>query len=190
MPNTIGAASRKQNRNRQLDKLKEISANIFDAHFVTPNIIIKEDNFAQQWDQVITRLSEILGKLKDYKYAYNCAVNKAISYIEIHQLNTDIPSYLVTQKAQKTLRTKEWLSKAWAFNASYIEWFKNLSHQQLNNPEELYKSLILSFICHSGHCCVFRFIRSLISELSDHLKSLFSLKLIFTLSDRIDPVFS
>ena len=38
--------------------------------------------------------------------------------------------------------------------------------------------------------CVFRFIRSLISELSDHLKSLFSLKLIFTLSDRIDPVFS
>ncbi|MBM7072018.1 site-specific integrase [Shewanella sp. 202IG2-18] len=152
MASSIGTVARKKARNKQLDKIKTIAIQVFEEHIESNQVKVDESNFNQQWEIVTSRLAEILGKLKDYKFAYNCVVNQAKRYIENAGLKIDIPTYLVTQKAPRILRTKQWLTRAWQFNKYYKSWFRRISVSYLKDPENLFCSLVMSFICHSGHC--------------------------------------
>ncbi len=152
MTNNIGADHRHKERIRQIEKIKTLARRIFTKEFPNPDIAPSNTLFLKKWASITTALEKSFGSIRDYKLAFNHLVHLIEKHKKVNGWMISSPTYLFTQKAEKQLRTREWLQQAWAFQYVYQSWFNTLNKSHLDTPEKCYQALMLSFMCQSGHC--------------------------------------
>lgn len=152
MTNNIGADYRHKERIRQIEKITTLARRIFTKEFPNPEIAPSNTLFLKKWASITTVLEKSFGSIRDYKLAFNHLVNLIENHRTDNGWKVSAPTYLFTQKAEKQLRTKDWLQQGWAFQHVYQSWFNGLTESPPDTPAKCYQALMLSFMCHSGHC--------------------------------------
>lgn len=149
----IGVQGRKDQRLHQKNKITKSALRILAKEFPNPSNIPSHETFTKKWTTITRSMNKSFGSIRDYRAAFNTIVHTIEGYRKEYQWNISAPSYLFTQKEKKQLRNEAWLKRAWAFQSSYQIWFENIGKtQRTDSVEQCYQALMLSFMCHSGHC--------------------------------------
>lgn len=142
-------------RNKKIERIKKKSRDILIKEFPNPENRALQIEFEQKWTVIINSLNNTFGSLRDYKIALNHLVNNIKDYKEALGWDINIPTYLITHKPDKQLCSALWIKQAWAFQYSYQSWFDSyIQSVSADTVEQCYQALMLSFMCHSGHCNV------------------------------------
>lgn len=140
-------------RNSAIRKVKKEAQKILIKEFPNPENKPEWELFIKKWAAITDSLNGTFGSFRDYKIAFNHLVNTIEHYRETFGWSISVPTYLFIHKPEKQLRTGEWLKQAWALQHSYQSWFNDyINSTEENSAEQLYQALMLSFMCHSGHC--------------------------------------
>ncbi|MCW3172899.1 tyrosine-type recombinase/integrase [Shewanella subflava] len=165
MSKLIGKEARQQRRNRHqnnvLKKAKERSEKYFPSGANLP----PSENIESIWLELTEDLTKIFRSQVDFKRAFN----HCIALIKEKQSEINIPSYLITQKAESSIYTQTFIQDGLAFTWHYTHWFDNLSNnRKSNNIVDAYRDIIMSFICHSG-CLNHHLLKALSNQLNGTL---------------------
>lgn len=165
MSKCIGKDARQQQRNRHqnnvLKKAKELSEKYFPSGANLP----PPENIESSWLELTEDLTKVFRSQVDFKRAFN----HCIALIKEKQSEINIPSYLITQKAESSIYTQTLIQDGFAFTLHYTHWFDNLSNNgKSNNIADAYRDIIMSFICHSG-CLNHHLLKALSNQLNGSL---------------------
>ena len=150
---SIGTEARESNRLKTIERVKRHTQQLLDKYFPNPSNRPTPELFESNWLKFIGELEKTFGTQRDYRLAFNAAIRTVKRYQEQFCWKVSPPSFLVTHKEPTQLRTFPWLKDAWAVHRFYEEWFNNgLLSKKLHEPADIYQSLILSLIFHSGQC--------------------------------------
>ena len=143
MSKCIGKDARQQQRNRHqnnvLKKAKELSEKYFPSGANLPPL----ENIESSWLELTEDLTKVFRSQVDFKRAFN----HCIALIKEKQSEINIPSYLITQKAESSIYTQTLIQDGFAFTLHYTHWFDNLSNNgKSNNIADAYRDIIMSFI--------------------------------------------
>ncbi|WP_046209603.1 MULTISPECIES: tyrosine-type recombinase/integrase [Vibrio] len=168
----IGLEARSKNRLKQIERVKNKARQLFEKQFPNPSHIPTQDNFHDKWMLYLSDITETFGAHKDYRRAFNWAVKQVLSYQEQYNWKVTPPSYIVTNKPPKQLRTLEWMQRAWRVHNFYQHWYQQLLSKPVDDQAQSFCNVVLSFIFHSGHCtpCVVKAFIEYISGKSLALK--------------------
>ena len=148
----IGVKAREKDRNNEMQRVL-VRANKIVDDFLPVDVILHQADFLLQWEKMEDRLRATFGEARDFKLAFNRAVNIVESYRKKHQWQVSAPAYLFTSKPEKQTKNINWLHMAWAFEQEYRAWYEHFIKQPPVNRtiEQQFQALLLSFMCHSGH---------------------------------------
>ncbi len=123
-------------------------------------------NLFDIWTKIENELQFKFTNMREYRRSFNYAVRFVENYRKKYGLNESIPSYLITLKSEKQTKNRKWQHAAWAFELQYNQWFNDFIASPPNDLEidKHFQALVLSFICHSGHCCerlIYEFVHTL-----------------------------
>ncbi|MGR5144353.1 tyrosine-type recombinase/integrase [Photobacterium sp. DNB23_23_1] len=150
---SIGIEARESKRLKTIENVKRHTQQLLDKHFPNPNNRPSPELFEDKWLKLIAELEKTFGTQRDYRLAFNSAIRTVKRYQDQFRWKVSPPSFLVTHKEPTQLRTLPWLKAAWAVHSFYVEWFNNvLLSKKLQNPADIYQSLLMSLIFHSGQC--------------------------------------
>lgn len=153
MSKEIGVKARKQNRNDEIRRVLARASKIVD-NFLPVERPLQQIEFLAQWEKMEEKLRETFGEARDFKLAFNRAVNTVENYRKKHNWQVSAPAYLFTAKPEKQTKNINWIRTAWAFDQEYRGWYENFITQPPveRTIEQHFQALMLSFICHSSHC--------------------------------------
>ncbi|KPU82447.1 hypothetical protein JI57_04060 [Psychromonas sp. PRT-SC03] len=153
MSKEIGVKARKQNRNDEIRRVLARASKIVDD-FLPVERPLQQIEFLAQWEKMEERLRETFGEARDFKLAFNRAVNTIENYRKKQNWQVSAPAYLFTAKPEKQTKNINWVRTAWAFEQEYRGWYENfITHPPSERTiEQHFQALMLSFMCHSGHC--------------------------------------
>jgi len=148
---SIGVEGRELHRKNKRANAILKSIELFNNHFNSDSPPSSKSEFDEKWNLVFTDLSTICDSIRIFRACFNNLIN------HVRHLNWEyeLPTCLVTHKLPPPLRSKEWTQYAWAIDDYHSQWFKSLGkYNNLQSAEQLYQAVLLSFICHSGHCAL------------------------------------
>jgi len=153
MSKEIGVKARRKNRNDEIRRVLARASKIVDD-FLPVERPLQQPEFLPQWDKMEERLRDTFGESRDFKLAFNRAVNTVENYRKKHNWQVSAPAYLFTAKPEKQTKNINWLHTAWAFEQEYRGWYDDFIKQPpaKRSIEQHFQALLLSFMCHSGHC--------------------------------------
>ncbi|MGR5064065.1 tyrosine-type recombinase/integrase [Photobacterium sp. DNB22_13_2] len=150
---SIGSEARESNRLKNIESVKRYTQLLLDKHFPNPSNRPSPELFEDKWLKFIGELEKTFGTQRDYRLAFNTAIRRVQRYREQYCWKVSPPSFLVTHKEPTQLRTLPWLKAAWAVHSFYEEWFNIvLLCKKQRDTADIYQSLILSLVFHSGQC--------------------------------------
>ncbi|WP_299018088.1 tyrosine-type recombinase/integrase [uncultured Photobacterium sp.] len=153
---SIGIEARESNRLKTIENVKRHTLQLLDKYFPNPRNQPTPELFENSWLKFISELEKTFGTQSDYRQAFNTAIRTVKRYREQFRWKVSPPTFLVTHKEPTQLRTLPWLKAAWAVHSFYEEWFNNgLLSKKLHDPTDIYQSMILSLIFHSGQCSAY-----------------------------------
>lgn len=148
----IGVDARHKNRLNQIERVDKKARQVFSKYFPNPEHIPQQESFWKKWGQFIDEITNTFGQFRDYRRAFNLGVKNVLDYRKHYHWTVNPPSYIVTHKSPKPLRTLSWMQLAWQGYAFYQSWyFDDLCAHTAQSKEQAFRHLILSFIYHSGH---------------------------------------
>ncbi|WP_418642346.1 tyrosine-type recombinase/integrase [Vibrio chaetopteri] len=148
----IGVEARRKNRLNQIERVNQKAQQVFEKYFPNPVIVPKPERFYDKWAKFIDEITNTFGRIGDYRRAFNIGVKNVLSYQKLHNWKVNPPSYIVTKKSPKPLRTLDWMQSAWKGYEFYQHWYYDeLLKSPAQSKEQAFRNLILSFIYHSGH---------------------------------------
>jgi hypothetical protein len=153
MSKGIGVKARKKNRNDEMRRVLTKASKIVDD-FLPVERPLKQAEFLPQWEKMGEMLRKTFGEARDFKLAFNRAVNTVENYRKKHNWQVSAPAYLFTAKPEKQTKNINWVRTAWAFEQEYRGWYESFIKQPPaeRSIEQHFQALVLSFMCHSGHC--------------------------------------
>ncbi len=153
MSKEIGVKARRKNRNDEIHRVLVRASKIVDD-FLPVERPLQQSIFLLQWENMEEMLRKTFGEARDFKLAFNRAVNTVENYRKKQNWQVSAPAYLFTAKPEKQTRNINWIRTAWAFEQEYRCWYENFITQPPTERaiEQHFQALILSFMCHSGHC--------------------------------------
>ncbi|GMQ48483.1 tyrosine-type recombinase/integrase [Vibrio sp. 10N] len=147
----IGVEARRKNRLNQIERVNQKAQQVFEKYFPNPVIVPKPERFYKDWAKFIDDITHIFGRIGDYRRAFNIGVKNVLSYQKLYNWKVSPPSYIVTKKSPKPLRTLDWMQSAWKGYEFYQHWyFGELLKSPAPSKEQAFRNLILSLIYHSG----------------------------------------
>lgn len=147
----IGVEARRKNRLNQIERVNQKAQQVFEKYFPNPVIVPKPERFYKDWAKFIDDITHIFGRIGDYRRAFNIGVKNVLSYQKLYNWKVSPPSYIVTKKSAKPLRTLDWMQNAWKSYEFYQHWyFGELLKSPAPSKEQAFRNLILSLIYHSG----------------------------------------
>ena len=170
MSKEIGVNARKKNRNDEIRRVLAKASKIVDD-FLPVECPLQQAEFLPQWEKMEEMLRKTFGEARDFKLAFNRAVNTVENYRKKNNWQVSAPAYLFTAKPEKQTKNINWIRTAWAFEQEYRGWYENFIAQSPadRNIDQHFQALILSFMCHSGHCSyplIDAFVKQLVSPLN------------------------
>ncbi|WP_413692103.1 hypothetical protein [Psychromonas sp. KJ10-2] len=170
MSKEIGVKARKKNRNDEIRRVLAKASKIVDD-FLPVERSLQQAEFLTQWEKMEKMLRETFGEARDFKLAFNRAVNTVENYRKTNNWQVSAPAYLFTAKPEKQTKNINWVRTAWAFEQEYRSWHESFITQSSTERtiEQHFQALILSFMCHSGHCSyplIDAFVKQLVSSLN------------------------
>ncbi|MEJ6120692.1 hypothetical protein MT390_02145 [Vibrio sp. 2-Bac 85] len=153
MSKEIGVKARKKNRNDEIRRVLAKASKIVDD-FLPVERPLRQVEFLPQWEKMEDMLRKTFGEARDFKLAFNRAVNTVEKYRKKHNWQVSAPAYLFTAKPEKQTKNINWVRTAWVFEQEYRGWYENFITQPEaeKTVEQHFQALVLSFMCHSGHC--------------------------------------
>ncbi|MFT6925493.1 MAG: integrase [Psychromonas sp.] len=148
----VGEEARHQKHIKHIEAVKIKSTELLEISFPNPAIPPSESIFLSGWDKFSQSLMDTFGQQKDYRLAFNHAVNLIKKYQQEHNWEYSPPSHLITNKPSAQLRTARWLKGAWALHDSYQQWEDAYIRDECRDVNFRYQSLLLSLLMDSGHC--------------------------------------
>lgn len=139
-------------RNAEIARLEQHAKALITKAFPFPHFPPSQQDFEKQWQCFMDDCDNTLGAKRDYRIVFNAAVKIIRQYQRDFGWPFSPPSYLVSHKEPKQLRTKEWLNRAWAVNNFYHAWFDSLLAPSKPDAREAYRNVLLSLLFHSGQC--------------------------------------
>ncbi|MBC7001741.1 integrase [Photobacterium sp. BZF1] len=150
---SIGIEARESKRLKTIENVKRHTQQLLDKYFPNPSNRPNPELFENSWLKFVGELENTFSTHRDYRLAFNSAIRTVKRYQDQFHWKVSPPSFLITHKEPAQLRTLPWLKAAWAVHSFYGEWFNNgLLSKKLHEPADIYQSLILSLIFHSGQC--------------------------------------
>ncbi|WP_237156275.1 tyrosine-type recombinase/integrase [Photobacterium leiognathi] len=139
-------------RNAEIARLEQHAKALITKAFPSPHPPPQQQDFEKKWQRFMDDCNNTLGAKRDYRIVFNAAVKIIRQYQHDYGWSFSPPSYLVSHKEPKQLRTKEWLNRAWASNDFYHAWFDSLLTPSKPDTMEAYRNVLLSLLFHSGQC--------------------------------------
>lgn len=147
----IGVDARRKKRLNHIERVNQKAQQVFEKYFPNSVIAPKPDVFCKKWSKFIDEITNTFGQIRDYRRAFNIGVNNVLRFQKIHNWNVNPPSYIVTKKSPKPLRTLDWMQNAWKGYEFYQHWYYDeLLKSPARSKEQAFRNLVLSFIYHSG----------------------------------------
>ena len=147
----IGVNARKQNRLNQIERINRKSQQVFEKYYPNPDIAPERQQFYDKWNKYIDEIANTFGRIGDYRRAFNIGVSNVLKYKKHNGWKVTPPSYIVTHKSPKPLRTLTWMQQAWEGFELYDYWYnEELLKSSVQSKQQAFRNLVLSFIYHSG----------------------------------------
>ncbi|MGF1771715.1 hypothetical protein L4C42_05300 [Vibrio wakamikoensis] len=103
----IGVEARRKNRLNQIERVNQKAQQVYEKYFPNPVIVPKQERFYKDWAKFIDDITNIFGRIGDYRRAFNIGVKNVLSYQKRHNWKVNPPSYIVTKKVtQATTHTR------------------------------------------------------------------------------------
>ncbi|MCG6202321.1 tyrosine-type recombinase/integrase [Psychromonas antarctica] len=151
MATNIGVEGRELYRKNKRANAILKSIELFNKHFNGNSPPLSKSEFDEKWSLVFADLSTIC----DSNRIFRACFNNIVKHVRSLNWEYEVPTCLVTHKVSPPLRNEEWTQYAWAIDTYHSQWFKSLGNDnKLQSAEQLYQAVLLSFICHSGHCAL------------------------------------
>jgi integrase len=169
MSKQIGVKARQKNRNDEIRHVLIRASEIIDDLLpVEPPL--QQVEFLTQWEKMEEKLRGTFGEARDFKLAFNRAVNTVENYRKKNNWQVSAPAYLFTAKPEKQTKNINWVRTAWKFEQEYRGWYEKFITQPPaeRTIKQQFQAVILSFMCHSGHCSyplIIAFSKQLVSPL-------------------------
>lgn len=162
----IGIEARSKKRLKQTERVQAKANQLFEKQFPNPDRAPSNERFHDKWMLYLTNIADTFGVHKDYRRAFNFAVKQILIYQKKYSWKVTPPSYLVTDKPPRQLRTLEWTQRSWQVYAFYQDWFEQLTSKPTRSQPQSFRNVVLSFMFHSGNCspCV---VQSFVDAISD-----------------------
>lgn len=165
----IGVEKRLQQRKRHQLKVVKKAEQLIDKHFPSEASFPASQDFNTRWLQLLEDIEHAYNSNSDLKRAFNHCVGVFNKRAELLGIDLDVPSFIVTQKAEKTIYNQALMQEGAAFHQLYSNWFDKLSqHGHSTNISDAYRSIIISFICYSG-CLNHHLVKAISAQLNAQL---------------------
>ncbi|WP_076543069.1 site-specific integrase [Shewanella sp. UCD-KL21] len=169
MSKSIGVEKRNKDRERHRRNLKIKADKLVEKHFPSGAAFPPLQDFNLTWGRLIEDLPTVFTSIRDLKSGFNRCNSVVTKRAEPNNINLTMPSFMVTQKAEKTIHSQALIQDGLVFQKLYNRWFTELSlNGHCDSIAKAYRSIIFSFICHSG-CLNHHLIRALSAQLNTQL---------------------
>ncbi|AZG74483.1 site-specific integrase [Shewanella livingstonensis] len=169
MSNNIGVERRSKERARHQKHIIAKAEQITAKHFPNGKQLPLSTEFNDKWQSLLEDIQKSFSSFIDLRTGFNQCVKIINVYIYEAKLTLEPLSYLVFQKAEKSIRNQDWMRQSYAFQSLYTSWFEQVKNAKTKQGvADIFRSVLLSFICHSG-CCNYDLVKSFAKKLAGKL---------------------
>ncbi len=166
MSNNIGVKHRSDARARHRKQIIAKAEQITAKHFPKGKQLPLSTEFNDNWQSLLEDIQKSFSSFNDLRTGFNQCVKIINAHIYKAKSTLEPLSYLVFQKAEQSIRNQEWMRQSHAFQSLYTSWFEQVkSAETRQGVADIFRSVLLSFICHSG-CCNYDLVKSFAKKLA------------------------